>query len=778
MSLTGCPQPGEIPDHATLVLSVTSSTGTHLSNVTSELVVDGTTVNTTMVGASPYTFYLQTVGRYDITITARGNDGKLYEGSLSFGIVLGETKRLSLTLEPVSGTGILTYLITNGIAGTGTDDLAPIAMVPAYYTMKGQHSEGGNFSTVEVPAPDLSQTSEILKAGSWSITISALNDDKVKIGEASTTVIVVQDSTKTCSVTVNELAGNGNLNFTATASSAIENLGVIAKIHKITNGSVAETGTEIILSQSGAVYSGTKEIANGFYQAKIYRKKGQAEVLVDTKSLRVVQNQTTEVSSTFEVDNVGTISLDLTDSIVATPMDAYEPTSMKTARYRIIYSGPDDLSFTDVLSADDDFDPRQIVPGAWKVTVIALNDEDHELGRGTATCTVTLDENFDCPVTIFENAGTGKLKLEIKTTADIADLELTAMVSDGSIPLTKSGATYATSESIPNGIYSITITDGTSTVLSFEARVAKGLQTLAAPEPYTVSNTGSAVFSITNQIAPTPSGAVSVPMETKRYSVTGTRSDGRSFTDDEVSPSFSSLNLTAGTWSFEVKALNEVPQVIGKGAIQNVIVRSGEDANTSMVIEEQDGEGTIDFEIMTSKEISDLALTAVVLSPDGTTEVKTVPLVRNSKKYTAIASGLDKGLYEVEIRTKDLKLQSTAVRVVKGLMTPLKATYTVDGLGSGVLEIENRVPGSTTLQISGVNDSYAKADTLSASATGAGTGTVLAWYLDNSDLSQDSTSISGISLSTLPVGNHSLKVIERKQGRVVDMYIANFRVME
>lgn len=209
---------------------------------------------------------------------------------------------VSCSQEKVEGNGILQIEIGLDVSR----GIQAISMETASYniTMKDSSevvvfsSSRENKTSYSVSAP----------AGTYSITVEALNSTGDMIGTGSATAEVRVGQTNTVNITVSEPEGNGTFSMSITAN------GGYPISYSVRDASGTEVGNGT-LSYSEGTYSASETLANGFYSFTITRT--DTDKVIKTDTFRIIKDKTVSYSAEFEFLTDGTMVI--VNEITATP---------------------------------------------------------------------------------------------------------------------------------------------------------------------------------------------------------------------------------------------------------------------------------------------------------------------------------------------------------------------------------------------------------------------------------------------------------------------------
>ena len=181
-----------------------------------------------------------------------------------------------------------------------------ISMETAYYNVVVKNSSD------EIVASIFRDTrtsySASLPAGTYSISVEALNSTGDVIGTGSCEATVVGGQTNSFNITVSEAEGNGAFSMAIAADSGY----TLSYVIKTADGTTVRSGN---LEYSEGVYSASETLANGFYTFTITRTDTSKVLKYDT--VRIITDKDAMYSATFVfgVDE----SLTILNEITKTP---------------------------------------------------------------------------------------------------------------------------------------------------------------------------------------------------------------------------------------------------------------------------------------------------------------------------------------------------------------------------------------------------------------------------------------------------------------------------
>jgi hypothetical protein len=194
-------------------------------------------------------------------------------------------------------TGSISVSIANDLNSRSL--LPSIDMTPASFRITGI---GPNGSSFDDGISGNSATIAKLAFGEWTVTVNALNNDAIVIGQGTEKVTVATNKTTFVEIKVLPLTGKGSLSVTMNWTGTVENASVSGTIRPIsTTGSPQRTFS---LDRDHTTYSSSKDAENGDLEAGYYTLLTQ---LFDTGTLVAGTAETVRIVA--GQSTAGTISL-------------------------------------------------------------------------------------------------------------------------------------------------------------------------------------------------------------------------------------------------------------------------------------------------------------------------------------------------------------------------------------------------------------------------------------------------------------------------------------
>ena len=197
--------------------------------------------------------------------------------------------------------------------------LPDIDMTPAQYSFHGSGPNGDNF---DVDVDDLPAFIYGLNAGEWTVTVNAMNADRIIIGQGRVTATVQVGNTSTVIVLVTPVYGHGTMDITLLWNAAdVESPSVAGQL-------VPAIGAPIELSftivDPGRAESITSSIPTGYHSLSIKLFDNGVAVMGAVEIVRIVGDQTT--SGLFEFYDINQPSGDIAINIVPEMNDPIQVT--------------------------------------------------------------------------------------------------------------------------------------------------------------------------------------------------------------------------------------------------------------------------------------------------------------------------------------------------------------------------------------------------------------------------------------------------------------------
>jgi hypothetical protein len=253
-----------------------------------------------------------------------------------------------------------------------------------------------------------------------------------------------------------------------------------------------------------------------------------------------------------------------------------------------------------------------------------------------------------------------------------------------------------------------------------------------------------------------------ISMTPARYDVSGNDGNGGSFQENTAASSVTISNLSFGTWTVTVDALNDIGTIIGRGQ-KSVSVDSGQTSAVDVLVAELDGYGSLDLSLLWPAADTQNPSVQAVLTPSAGSTIDLSFTIPAPGSASCTQADIPKGYYTLELQLLDNGIMVAGaveiVRIVKN-QTPMGAfEFTeINAPGSGVavdITPENYDPIEVTL--SGQLDSIEVGSSMTVSASvPADTGTLgYTWYLNGQSKATGSTYTLG---SDLAKGTYRLDV--------------------
>jgi len=197
--------------------------------------------------------------------------------------------------------------------------LPGIDMTPAQYSFHGIGPNGDNFDMDENDLPVFIYG---LKAGEWTVTVNAMNADRIIIGQGQVTATVQVSNTSTVIATVVPVDGHGTVDITV-----LWNV-VDVESPSVSGQLVLASGAPIELSfnmvDPGRAESVISSIPTGYHSLSIKLFDNGVAVMGAVEVVRIVADQTT--SGLFEFYDINHPSGDIAISIVPEMNDPIQVT--------------------------------------------------------------------------------------------------------------------------------------------------------------------------------------------------------------------------------------------------------------------------------------------------------------------------------------------------------------------------------------------------------------------------------------------------------------------
>lgn len=365
--------------------------------------------------------------------------------------------------NPDSMTGEVRIRISDTSRGISPD----VSMKASEYHVRVKDSDG-----ITQYETTISKTSDgcsfRLPAGTYSISVDAMNEDGIRIGSGKLDNAVVKaGKTNAFSISVFELEGEGSF---AVRIKANDGYGLSLKVYDSANTQVY-SGALTYYAESGCyVDDGQILLENGFYRFEVYKVDSEDPIKIDT--IRIVKDNTTTYSAKFAFSSTGSITIE--DEILSTP-------TIVISLDKTEYSASDTVHASATVSgAGDAYNVRWYVDEAGVGSYGSYADLDYALnGAEIGTHSVSLFIKTDSLVW-SESVSFSVL--------DIAPSVLSLNAADlGSGSITVSDDTAITLSNMdPDKVYGVRVVeqDGTSSTRGLSsAGVFKGSDNTFIPIP-------------------------------------------------------------------------------------------------------------------------------------------------------------------------------------------------------------------------------------------------------------------------------------------------------
>lgn len=185
-----------------------------------------------------------------------------------------------------------------------------IDMNPSTYDVTGDGPDGAKFMLFGIKNDTV--TIKNLVGGTWVINIITKNEDGIAIGDGSTVVEILKDSTVTNTVIITPLEGNGALLLTidwSIATQFTENAAVTGTV-EYKNETGYDPTQDISFNKTGETAICNLILNAGYYRLKLQIEEGLNKVILNPVAVRIVYNATT--SGTINIiPGEGGLTLDI-----------------------------------------------------------------------------------------------------------------------------------------------------------------------------------------------------------------------------------------------------------------------------------------------------------------------------------------------------------------------------------------------------------------------------------------------------------------------------------
>jgi hypothetical protein len=262
---------------------------------------------------------------------------------------------------------------------------------------------------------------------------------------------------------------------------------------------------------------------------------------------------------------------------------------------------------------------------------------------------------------------------------------------------------------------------------SMEDAIASGGETDAETGELLVTINSSGVKTLAPPISMTPAG----------YNVSGSDGNGGSFDENTDASSVTIPNLSFGTWTVTVDALNDNGTIIGRGQNQ-VAVDSGQTSSVNVVVAEIDGSGTLELSLLwPAADTQNPSVLASLIPPAGS-EISLTCTIPTAGNAVCTHTDIPKGFYTLELQLLDNGIAvagiAEIVRIVKDQTTSGQFEFTeINAPGGGVaMEVTPEIHDPIEVTLSGQVDTLEEGSTMTVTASvPPDTGTVgYTWYIN------------------------------------------------
>jgi hypothetical protein len=266
----------------------------------------------------------------------------------------------------------------------------------------------------------------------------------------------------------------------------------------------------------------------------------------------------------------------------------------------------------------------------------------------------------------------------------------------------------------------------------------------------TINSAG--VKTLTPPISMTPAG----------YTVSGSDGNGGTFEENTAASSVTIPNLTFGTWTVTVDALNEIGTIIGRGQNQ-VDVNAGQTSTINVVIAELDGAGSLELSLLWPAGDTQNPAVQATLIPVAGSSINLAFTIPTPGNAVSSQSDIPKGYYTLELQLLDNGIAvagvAEIVRIVKDQTTSGTFEFTeINSPGGGVaVEITPEIYDPIEVTLSGQVDTLETGSTMTVTASvPPDTGSIACtWYINGLSKATGSSYTVGAGLVE---GNYRLDV--------------------
>jgi len=253
-----------------------------------------------------------------------------------------------------------------------------------------------------------------------------------------------------------------------------------------------------------------------------------------------------------------------------------------------------------------------------------------------------------------------------------------------------------------------------------------------------------------------------ISMTPASYTVSGTNGTGGNFQENTAGSSVTIPNLSFGTWTVTVDALNDIGTIIGRGQ-DSVAVDAGQTSTVNIIVVELEGYGTLDLTLSWPGADTQNPSVQAQLTPAAGSAINLNFTISAPGNAVCTQADIPKGYYTLELQLLDNGIVVTGaveiVRIVKDQTTTGQFEFTeINTPGGGVaVDITPEIHDPIEVTLSGQVDTLDLGSSMTVTASvPPDTGDVAySWYING----QSKASGSSYTLGTdLPEGTYRLDV--------------------
>ena len=208
----------------------------------------------------------------------------------------------------------------------------------------------------------------------------------------------------------------------------------------------------------------------------------------------------------------GSITVSIKDSVSRTITSDVSPVAVK---YAVEGTAPDGTKVSfDLSESTPSWVKAEAAPGEWNFTATAYNNDEKEIGSGTASATVVPGQSTSVTIEVHEYSGDGTLSVNLTgITSDVVTYTATVyQVLNGALNSVRSGNLNngSITFTLPNGFYSLVLTCDNSSIVMPAAEAVRIMKGDNLSASYSICDQGGVNVVISNGIKPYPEMSVTL----------------------------------------------------------------------------------------------------------------------------------------------------------------------------------------------------------------------------------------------------------------------------